>query len=70
MENQTHAENAKRLAKVMLDGNRRLLACLPIEPDPSGVPRLVRRSKDGRRLPFLPSTGGRGWRKTVAGGAW
>jgi hypothetical protein len=25
-----HADNAKRLAKVALDGNRRLLACLPI----------------------------------------
>lgn len=25
------AANAKRLAKVTLDGNRRLLACLPIE---------------------------------------
>jgi hypothetical protein len=28
-----HADNAKRLAKVALDGNRRLLACLPVEPD-------------------------------------
>jgi hypothetical protein len=44
-----HAENAKRLAKVVLDGNRRLLACLPIEPDASGAPCLVRQGQDGRR---------------------
>ncbi|MBC8058276.1 MAG: DUF3616 domain-containing protein [Rhizobiales bacterium] len=44
-----HAENAKRLAKVALDGNRRLLACLPIEPDTDGKPCLVREAKDGRR---------------------
>jgi Protein of unknown function (DUF3616) len=44
-----HADNAKRLAKVSLDGNRRLLACLPIEPDASGEPCLVRRAADGRR---------------------
>jgi hypothetical protein len=45
----SHAENAKRLAKVALDGNRRLLACLPIEPDAKGEPCLVRKAKDGRR---------------------
>jgi len=44
-----HAENAKRLAKVTLDGNRRLLARLPIEPDADGAPCLVRVAKDGRR---------------------
>lgn len=44
-----HADNAKRLAKVALDGNRRLLACLPIEPDASGAPCLVRHAADGRR---------------------
>ena len=44
-----HAENAKRLAKLALDGNRRLLACLPIEPDASGAPCLVRQAQDGRR---------------------
>ncbi len=44
-----HADNAKRLAKVALDGNRRLLARLPIEPDASGEPCLVRQTKDGRR---------------------
>ncbi len=44
-----HAENAKRLGKVALDGNRRLLACLPIEPDAKGGPCLVRQAQDGRR---------------------
>ena len=44
-----HADNSKRLAKVSLDGNRRLLACLPIEPDAKGEPCLVRLAKDGRR---------------------
>ena len=44
-----HADNAKRLAKVTLDGNRRLLACLPIEADAVGEPGLVREAKDGRR---------------------
>lgn len=45
----SHAENAKRLAKVALDGNRRLLACLPIEPDAQGDPCLVRQAQDGRQ---------------------
>ena len=44
-----HAANAKRLAKLELDGNRRLLACLPIEPDADGQPCLVRQTQDGRR---------------------
>jgi len=44
-----HADNARRLAKLSLDGNRRLLACLPIEPDADGAPCLVRQAKDGRR---------------------
>jgi len=44
-----HAGNAKRLSKVTLDRNRRLLACLPIEPDDQGQPCLVRKAKDGRR---------------------
>ncbi len=44
-----HTDNAKRLAKVALDGHRRLLACLPIEPDAKGRPCLVRRAQDGRR---------------------
>lgn len=44
-----HAENAKRLAKVSLDANRRLLACLPIEPNASGEPCLVRQALDGRQ---------------------
>jgi hypothetical protein len=45
----THADHAKRLAKVSLDGNCRLLACLPIETDAQGEPCLVRRAKDGRQ---------------------
>ncbi|OYT91121.1 MAG: hypothetical protein CFE43_14870 [Burkholderiales bacterium PBB3] len=44
-----HADNAKRLAKVALDGNRRLLACLPIEVNAEGEPCLVREAKDGRQ---------------------
>jgi Protein of unknown function (DUF3616) len=44
-----HAENAKRLAKTALDGNRRLLARLPIEADTAGEPCLVRRAADGRQ---------------------
>ncbi|MCV2419600.1 DUF3616 domain-containing protein [Paucibacter sp. DJ2R-2] len=44
-----HADNAKRLAKLALDGNRRLLACLPIEFDAKGEPCLVRQAQDGRR---------------------
>lgn len=48
-EGRDHAENAKRLSKVTLDANRCLLACLPIEPDASGQPCLVRQAKDGRR---------------------
>lgn len=44
-----HADNAKRLAKLALDGNRRLLACLPIEPNAKGEPCLVRQAQDGRR---------------------
>ena len=45
----SHADNAKRLTKVALDGNRRLLACLPIETDAEGAPCLVRRAQDGRK---------------------
>ncbi|MBL0726149.1 DUF3616 domain-containing protein [Piscinibacter sp. HJYY11] len=41
--------NAKRLACVELDGNRRLLARVPIEWDASGMPRLVAEAADGRR---------------------
>lgn len=44
-----HALNAKRLTKVSLDGNRRLLACLPIESDANGQPCLVRQAQDGRK---------------------
>jgi Protein of unknown function (DUF3616) len=45
----SHADNARRLAKVALDGNRCLLACLPIEPDAHGEPCLVRQARDGRQ---------------------
>ena len=48
-EGRDQLENAKRLSKVTLDGNRLLLACLPIEPDADGQPCLVRAAKDGRR---------------------
>ncbi|MES2714741.1 MAG: DUF3616 domain-containing protein [Pseudomonadota bacterium] len=44
-----HAENARRLAKVALDGNRRLLARLPVEAGADGQPCLVRQAADGRR---------------------
>ena len=44
-----HAGNAKRLSKLVLDRNRRLLACLPIEFDGEGQPCLVRKAQDGRR---------------------
>jgi len=43
------ADNGKRLAKLKLDANRRLLACLPIERDADGAPQLVREAADGRR---------------------
>jgi len=43
------ADNSRRLTKVTLDGNRRLLACLPIEPDAQGAPCLVKQAQDGRR---------------------
>ena len=44
-----HADNAKRLSKVAMDGNRCLLACLPVETDANGEPCLVKEAKDGRR---------------------
>jgi hypothetical protein len=43
------ADNAKRLSKLALDTNRRLLACVPIETGADGVPSLVREARDGRR---------------------
>nr|WP_315477289.1 DUF3616 domain-containing protein [uncultured Undibacterium sp.] len=49
----SHADNAKRLAKVALDGNRRLLACFPIESDAKDEPCLVKEAKDGRRAKRL-----------------
>lgn len=50
----THAENAKRLAKLSLDANRRLLACIPIEADAEGRPMLLRQDSLGRRAARLP----------------
>lgn len=44
-----HFDNAKRLAKVSLDGNRRLLARIPFEFNQRGEPCLVRKAKDGRQ---------------------
>jgi hypothetical protein len=41
--------NARRIGRLALDGNRRLLARVPIEPDADGRPRLVRKASDGRR---------------------
>jgi Protein of unknown function (DUF3616) len=43
-----HADNAKRLASLTVDRNRRLLACLPVEDDADGRPMLVRETKEGR----------------------
>jgi hypothetical protein len=45
----SHEDNAKRLRKLELDGNRRLLACLPVERNAAGEPCLVREAADGRR---------------------
>jgi hypothetical protein len=42
-------DNAKRLTRIVLDGNRRLLARVPIERGADGAPRLVRQASDGRR---------------------
>jgi hypothetical protein len=52
-----HADNGRRLAKVSLDANRRLLACLPIEQDAQGEPCLVRQASDGRRARRLKGDG-------------
>ena len=45
--------NAKRLAKLALDGNRRLLARLPLDEDDSGRPTLSKKTSDGRRAARL-----------------
>ena len=42
------AENSARLAKVSLDSNRRLLACVPIEQAIDGAPELTAKAHDGR----------------------
>jgi len=43
------ATNARRLTRVELDGNRRLLARIPIDVASDGTPALVRQASDGRR---------------------
>lgn len=45
-------DNARRLSRVKLDGNRRLLARVPVERR-DGVPHLVRTAADGRRAARL-----------------
>jgi hypothetical protein len=47
------ADNARRLTKLSLDGNRRLLARVPIETGADGAPCLVREAADGRRASRL-----------------
>lgn len=42
------ADNARRLAKLGLDPNRRLLARIPLENDGAGRPHPVRKAADGR----------------------
>lgn len=42
-------DNARRLAKLSLDANRLLLACIPVVHDDAGQPTLVRRADDGRQ---------------------
>jgi len=48
-----NASNAKRLAKLALDANRRLLARLPLDEDDAGRPTLSRQTADGRRAARL-----------------
>lgn len=45
--------NARRLAQVKLDGNRRLLARLPLQGDASGAPVPVKCAPDGRQAARL-----------------
>lgn len=44
----SQADNAKRLRKLSLDANRRLLACIPIEINAAGEPVPMRQTRDGR----------------------
>lgn len=46
-------DNARRLAKLSLDANRLLLACIPVVHDERGEPTLVRRTEDGRQASRL-----------------
>lgn len=47
------AKNSTRLATVSADGNRYLLARLPLEPDADGLPAPVRLAPDGRHAARL-----------------
>jgi hypothetical protein len=49
----SHEDNARRLAKTALDGNRRLLARVPVQADAEGRPTLVAEAADGRRAARL-----------------
>ncbi|MDN3576589.1 DUF3616 domain-containing protein [Chitinimonas viridis] len=49
----SHVDNARRLAKLSLDGNRRLLARLPLAEDSKGRPTLQRTTLDGRQAARL-----------------
>ena len=48
-----NADNAKRLAKLKLDANRRLLARLPLDEDEAGRPTLAKKTADGRQAAQL-----------------
>lgn len=48
-----HERDAAALSRVSLDGNRRLLARIPLEPDDNGAPQPVARARDGRRAQRL-----------------
>lgn len=45
----SHADNAKRLGKLTLDGNRRLLARIPVASDGHGASVLLREDGEGRQ---------------------
>ncbi len=47
-DDRAHADNAKRLSKLSLDSNRRVLARVPIQHDAGSAPHLVREALDGR----------------------
>ncbi len=49
----SHADNAKRLTKLALDTNRRLLARLPLQEGADGQPEVMRSTPDGRKASRL-----------------